>query len=71
MKKTVYDFSEAVKELKQWYSPKELSDNLKTAALRCAIPDAGVREDKILQMQLAVLDVCDFLDAIKEMEVEQ
>lgn len=71
MKKTVYDFSEAIKELEQWYSPKELADNLKDAALRCAIPDAGVREDKILQMQLAVLDVCDFLGRIKETEVEQ
>lgn len=71
MKKTVYDFSEAIKELKQWYSPKELADNLKNAALRCANPDDGIREGMVLKMQLAVLDVCDFLDAIKETEVEQ
>ena len=71
MKKTVYDFSEAIKELTQWYSPKELSNNLKNAALRCANPDDGIREEMVLKMQLAVLDVCDFLDAIKETEVEQ
>lgn len=71
MKKTVYDFQGAIEYINQWFSPKELSDNLKDAALRCAIPDAGVREDKILQMQLAALDVCDFLERIKETEVEQ
>lgn len=71
MKKTVYDFRGAAVYAEQWFTPKELSDNLKNAALRCANPDDGIRETMVLQMQLAVLDVCDFLESITEMEVEQ
>lgn len=71
MKKTVYDFRGAAVYAEQWFTPKELSDNLKSAALRCANPDDGIRETTVLQMQLAVLDVCDFLESITETEVEQ
>lgn len=71
MKKTVYDFRPAVEYINQWFSPKELSDNLKDAALRCATPDNGMRESMILKMQIAVLDVCESLESIVEMEVEQ
>lgn len=71
MKKTVYDFQAAVEYINQWFSPKELSDNLKDAALRCAAPDEGMRENMILKMQIVVLDVCEFLESIIEREVEQ
>lgn len=71
MKKIVYDFAKVVKELEQTFSPAELSDNLKTAAMRCAISDSGIREEMILKMQLAVLDVCAVIDAIEVKEVEQ
>lgn len=70
MKKTVYDFTKVVEELEHTFSPAELSDNLKTAAMRCAIPDSGIREEMILKMQVAVLDVCAVIDAIEEKEVE-
>ena len=61
-----YDFTEAEENLQNWYSPKELSDRLKMKALECAaIEDvAGTIRD----MQLAVVDVCNFLDKIKEVE---
>lgn len=69
MKKTVYDFSEAIKEIEDNFTPHELADNLRATALRCANPlDRGRH---ILSMQVAVQDVCAFLDAIKETEVEQ
>lgn len=71
MKKTVYDFRGAAVYAEQWFTPKELSDNLKSAALRCANPDNGIREAMVLNMQLTVLDVCDFLESITETEVEQ
>lgn len=59
-----YDFSEAEENLQNWYSPRELSDNLKMKALECAaIEDVA---DTIRDMQLAVLHVCHFLDKIKE-----
>lgn len=42
MKKTVYDFTEAVKELDSWYKPSDLSSILKTAVLELAhIEDDG------------------------------
>lgn len=69
MKKTVYDFSEAVKEIKDNFTPRELADNLRAAALRCA--DCINRDTHILKMQVAVQCVCAFLDAIVEREVEQ
>lgn len=69
MKKTVYDFTEAIAELEQGFSPIELAENLCATALRCA---SEVDRDKhILKMQVAVQDVCAFLCAIKEREVEQ
>lgn len=71
MKKRVYDFSGAVMELEQWYKPSELSLMLKNAALELA-PLAKNREgDLIACMQIAVMNACNFLDAIKETEVEQ
>lgn len=69
MKKTVYDFSEAVKEIEDDFTPRELADNLRATALRCA--GRLNRDTHILQMQVAVQDVCAFLDAIVEREVEQ
>lgn len=71
MKKTVYDFSKVIEELETTFSPAELVNNLKTAALLCAIPDSGIREEMILRMQLAVLDVCNVVEAIIVKEVEQ
>lgn len=69
MKKTVYDFSEAIKELECGFSPRELADNLCATAIRCALPTD--KEKHILRMQTAVIDVCAFLNAIAEREVEQ
>lgn len=69
MKKTVYDFSEAIKEIKDNFTPRDLADNLRAAALRCA--DCLNRDAHILKMQVAVQNVCAFLDAIEELEVEQ
>lgn len=59
-----YDFTGAVEAIRIWQTPKELSDALKTAALRlAALKDDG---DIIKDMQLAVIDACLLLDAIKE-----
>lgn len=70
MKKKIYDFAKAIKVADEWYKPSELSATLKDKALRCAaLDDNGT--DVISELQCAVLDVCAFLDAIKEMEVEQ
>lgn len=69
MKKTVYDFSEALKEIRDNFTPHELAENLRATALRCA--DIVNRDKHILSMQVAVQDACAFLDAIVETEVEQ
>lgn len=71
MKKAVYDFSEVENELKDNFTPQELADNLRVAALRLANPIKSVREEMILKMQCAVLDACAILDAIVVKEVEQ
>lgn len=71
MKKTVYDFSEVVNELKCNFTPHELADNLRACALRLATPIKEDRVQAILGMQNAVLDACAILDAIVETEVEQ
>lgn len=70
MKKTVYDFTEAVACADQWYKPSELSLALKNAALQLVVlndNDTGV----IRNLQCATLNVCEFLDSIEEREVEQ
>ncbi len=67
---TRYDFTEAEKQLRQWYSPSELSANLKEAALRLSFHDEDIIEGLINKMQIAVLNVCDFLDTIKAKEVK-
>lgn len=68
MKKTIYDFSEAIRELKDGFTPAELAENLRATALRCALPTN--KAVHILKMQVAVMDVCAFLDAI-EIRVEE
>lgn len=73
MKKTVYDFSEAVKQIDMWYKPSEMSATLKSAMLELAyIEDdgSGTYPGMIMAAQCAALTVCEFLDNIKEMEVE-
>lgn len=69
MKKTVYDFTEAEKELQTWYSPSELSTRLKDAVL---IASCRKSEDCELTIQQrlceAAVDVCEFLDKIKEVQ---
>lgn len=70
MKKTVYDFSGAVVCADEWHKPSELSLALKNAALQLAIIDE--KDTQVIKhLQCAALDVCDFLDSIKETEVEQ
>lgn len=71
MKKTMYDFSMAIIELEQWYKPSELSIMLKNAALELASLTNGLELSVIANMQKTVLDVCCFLDAVVEKEVEQ
>lgn len=68
MKKTIYDFSEAV-EYFDWYSPSELSSMLKEAVLGLARAefDYAIVQDA----QCVALAVCDFLDKIKEKEIGQ
>lgn len=68
MKKTVYDFSEAEKELLQrGATPHELSSNLKTAALN-VVNDEENLLNIMRDISAAVLNVCGFLDKIKEVE---
>lgn len=71
MKKTVYDFSKAIIELEEWYKPSELSLILKNAALELAPLSEYSKNNAVACLQMAVLDVCNFLDAITETEVEQ
>ena len=74
MKKTIYDFSKAIKELDQWYKPSEYSAILKNAVLELARiedDDNGINPPIIKSVQLAALEVCDLLDKIIEIEVEQ
>ena len=63
---TTYDFTEATKYFNEWQTPRELSDDLKTAALKLAITDSGTHEELILAMQRCVYSVCEVLDSIKE-----
>lgn len=69
MKKTVYDFKDAVVCADLWYKPSELSLALKNAALQLATIDNN-GTDVIRHLQCAALDVCEFLDCIVEREVE-
>lgn len=66
MKKTVYDFTEAEKELQQWYSPQELSTMLREAALNLAPLCDYCQDNSIAEMQIVTLSACRFLDKIKE-----
>ena len=69
MKKVVHDFTEAVKELQMWYSPQELSTQLKDAALLASCRNDEDCETTIRQQLCeAVVDVCSFLDKIKTVE---
>jgi hypothetical protein len=70
MKKTVYDFAEAIKQADEWYKPRELSNILKDAALHLAHL-VQVYPEAVCTVQCAIKDACNFLDEIKEMEVEQ
>lgn len=70
MKKTVYDFSEAIKQANTWYKPRELSNILKDAALHLAHLVQS-QPEAVCAVQCAIKDACDFLDTIKETEVEQ
>lgn len=69
MKKTLYDFTSAVMHIYEWDSPNTMSHELKNAALALsALKDEG---GAIKEMQCAALNVCRFLDCIKEIEEEQ
>lgn len=70
MKTTVYDFSEAIKQANSWYKPSELSEILKDAALSLAHLVLS-QPEAVSTVQCAIKDACDFLDEIKEREVEQ
>lgn len=74
MKKTVFDFSEAINHTNMWYKPSELSSTLKNAMLELAyIEDdgSGMCSGMIQAAQCAALITCEFLDRIKEIEVEE
>lgn len=70
MKKIVYDFSGAIKQANTWYKPSELSEILKDAALHLAHLVLS-QPEAVSTVQCAIKDACDFLDEIKEREVEQ
>lgn len=70
MKKTVYDFSEAIEYTRTVYAPAKLSMMLKDAALKLATLDSE-GTSFIADMQLAVVNAGEFLDSIIETEVEQ
>lgn len=74
MKKTVYDFKEAVRYLKD-YPLDAIIDDLKTNAVSLAnaalSSDRTERYDVVLQAQSAIFNATGFLDSIIEMEVEQ
>ncbi len=63
---TTYDFTEAQEQLNQWFTPKQLIDELRECALELTAIDAGNEDHIVRNMQLAVLSVCDFLKTIKE-----
>lgn len=63
---TRYDFTEAAKEFK-YFTPKELADELRNAALKLAVlDDQGTTI--VSEVQVAVSSVCEILDKIKEKE---
>ena len=70
MKKTVYDFSNAIEYIRTTYSPSSLSMMLKDAALKLATLDSE-GTSFIADMQLAVVNATEFLDSIMEKEVKQ
>lgn len=70
MKKTVYDFKAAVVCADEWQKPSELSIALKNAALQLAMID-DKNTQVIRHLQCAAIDVCEFLESIVEIEVEQ
>ena len=69
MKKTVYDFRVAEKFANEWYTPSELSEMLKDAALDLASAIQDFPEE-VCAMQIAVSNATSFLDMIKEKEVK-
>lgn len=74
MKKTVYDFRAAQGFKSSTGGTKnDIANNLKTAALNLvnAMWDEKNRRELIYWAQCAATDAIDFLDAIKETEVEQ
>lgn len=60
-----YDFSEARDYLNEWFAPEELAEELRRGALGLAALGTGDDDRLVRAMQLAVLDACDFLDAIR------
>lgn len=70
MKKTVYDFSDAVEYIRTMYDPTYLSSMLKDAALKLSILDSQ-GTSVIADMQIAVMNATEFLEAITEKEIEQ
>lgn len=70
MKKIIYDFKQAVKEVDKWYTPAEMATMLKDAALDLSylIQD---HPEEVCAMQIAVRNVTRFLDLIEEKEVEE
>ena len=59
-----YDFTEAEAHLNNWYTPAEMATELRRRALLLSALQTGAAETIIREMQLAVLNVCDFLDTI-------
>ena len=59
-----YDFTEAEAHLNNWYTPVEMATELRRRALLLSALQTGADETIIREMQLAVLNVCDFLDTI-------
>ena len=66
-----YDFTKAEEYLKMWYTPQELSQKLRDAALRCGelydLNDVGT-SSIVIAIQLAAIEVCEFIDKIAQEE---
>ncbi len=70
MKKNTYDFSYAEMLANESYRPAELSMMLKDAAIKLGSCSVEIPE-YVREMMYAVVKTTEFLDEIKEKEVEQ
>lgn len=69
MIRRIIDFSEAEEQIKTWFLPDEITDNLRYYALKVAVI-ADPSKDYIRNLLQAIDDACDLLDKIQVKEVD-